>query len=161
MMGTLFSNQLKALLVTENITEPGVVVWQNNSFTVQHFSYMCCRHRDDSGTPYGSTIPAYLDFTVRIAAGSSAKVFYERMRQNESFPFSFLFNASFNDMRKLSEYEDAMVATGYLIDMEETFDKSPVEDGSQEQMLVRGRLLLSNIAYLGREKVLKLTITND
>lgn len=160
MAGTI-SNQLKALLVTENIAEQGINVWQQNSFTVQHFSYECQRRRNDSGVPYGPTLPAYLDFTVRVSSDNNGKVFFERMRINETFPYSFLFNASFNDMRRLSECEDAMVATGYIVDLEELFESAPASDGSAEQMLIRARLLISNLAYLGRERTLDLTITND
>lgn len=159
-MPSIFSNQLKALLITENIAEQGVSVWQGNCHTVQHFSYECRRRQNDSGTPYGPTIPAYLDFTIRQADGESGKVFFDRMLSHESFPYSFLFNASFNDMRRLSDCEDAMVVTGYVINLEETYDKTQ-ESGSEEQLLLKGRILICNIAYLGREKVLKLTITND
>ena len=159
-MPSVFSNQIKALLITENISEQGVNVWQNNCYTVQHFAYECRRKRNASGTPYGPTTPSYLDFSVRIASPDSGKVFFERMHASKSFPYSFLFNASFNDMRKLTECEDAMVATGYVINLEEAYDK-PLEDGAQGQMLLRGRLLLCNIAYLGRDRVLKLMITTD
>ena len=161
MMSATLSNQLKALLVTEDITEQGVNVWQNNSFTVQHFSYECQRKRNDAGLPFGATLPAYLDFTVRIASGESGKVFVERMKLNGTFPYSFLFNASFNGLRQLSEYQDAMVARGYVVDLEESYDKAPGADGSTEQMLLHARLLLSKLSYLGRERVLDLTITND
>ncbi len=160
-MSTVFSNQLKALLVTADMTEQGVNIWQTNCFTVQHFSYFCNRARNLDGKPYGPTVPAYLDFTVRISAGDSCRIFYERLLVRTAFPFSFLFNASFNEMRKLSACDDALVARGYLIDVQETFETLKTEDGSQEQMLLHGRLLLSNISYPGREKVLKLIITND
>ena len=160
MAGTI-SNQLKALLVTDNIAERGINVWQQNSFTVQHFSYECRRRRNDSGTPYGQTLPAFLDFTVKVASEDNGKVFFDRMLTNETFPYSFLFNASFNSMRRLSECEDAMVVSGYIVDLEETFESAPAADGSAEQMLIHARVLISNIAYLGREKVLELTITKD
>lgn len=160
-MPGLISNQLKAMLVVEDITEQGIQVRQGNCFTVQHFSYECRRRRNDAGTPYGPTLPAYLDFTVKVAYGDSGKVFFDRMQRTETFPYSFLFNASFNGMRRLSECEDAMVATGYIVDLEEFYESAPTSDGSAEQMLIRARLLISNLAYLGRERTLDLTITND
>ena len=159
-MPSVFSNQIKALLITEDISEQGVSVWQSNCYTVQQFAYECCRKRNASGTPYGPTTPSYLDFSVRIASLDCGKVFFERMNASRSFPYSFLFNASFNDVHRLSEYEDAMVATGYIINLEEAYDR-PFEDGAQGQMLLKGRLLLCNIAYLGRDNVLKLMITTD
>ena len=147
--------------MVEDISEQGVNVMQSNCFTVQHFSYACSRRRNDAGAPYGPTLPAYLDFTVKVASGDSGKIFFERMYQKGTFPYSFLFNADFNDMRRLATCEDAMIVTGYIIDVEECYDKDFRQDGSSEQMLIRARLLLSNIAYLGNERVLKLTITND
>ena len=160
-MPRVLSNQLKALLVMNDITEEGVSVWQNNCFTVQHFSYNCNRQRNDLGIPYGPTLPSYLDFTVRIADNDSAKLFFERMGISSTFPYSFLFNANFSGQRRLSDCEDAMVAQGYLIELDEAYDNSADSDGAREQMLIRGRLLLSHIRYVGRENILKLIITHD
>lgn len=160
-MPALFSNQLKALLVLDNITEEGVSVWQNNCFTVQHFSYACERERNQAGIPYGLTQTSYLNFTVKIATGDSGKLFFERLGTLETYPYSFLFNASFGDKRRMTECEDAMVATGYLVEVEEAFDEPKRKGGSQEQMLIKAKLLLSNLAYIGQENMLQLTITND
>lgn len=160
MAGTIL-NQVKMLLVLEAITEQGIDVRQNNSFTVQHFSYTCCRRRNDSGIPYGPTLPAYLDFTVKVVSGNNGKVFFERMQTNETFPYSFLFNASFTTAHQLSEYDDAMVASGYVVDVEEEFESAPGPDGTTEQMLIHVKLLISNLAYLGQDRTLDLTITKD
>ena len=160
-MPAIFSNELKAILVLEDITEEGVSVPQSNCFTVQHFHYRVERPRDADGVPFGTDQPAYLEFTVRISADDSGKTFFERMVSPENHPYSFLFNATFNAARRLSQYEDALVATGYMIETEEAYDKEPLRQGSQEQMLIRARLLLSNLVYLGQENDLKLTITND
>ena len=54
-----------------------------------------------------------------------------------------------------------MVATGYLTEVEERYAASSKEDGSDEQMLIQARLLVSKLSFLGREKILNLTITND
>lgn len=160
-MPGLVQKHLKAMLVAENIAEKGVNVMQSNCFTVQHFSYVCRRSRNDSGLPYGPTNTSYMDFTVRVASEDSGKMFFEHMKANETFSYSFLFNASFNGLRRLSECQDALVASGYIIDLEEMYDKTPLESGMAEQMLIKVRLLLSNIAYLGKERVLDLKITND
>ena len=151
-MPVLLSNELKALLVLEDITEGGVSVWQNNCFTVQHFSYACERKRNAAGIPFGPTQPSYLYFTVRISSDESAKEFLERLASRDPYPYSFLFNASFSDKRRLAQCEDALVARAYLTDVEESFE---------EQMLIKGKLLLCNLSYLGQNDSLKLTITND
>lgn len=160
-MPALFSNQLKALLVLDDITEDGVSVWQNNCFTVQHFSYACERERNQAGIPFGPTQTSYLNFTVKIATGESGKLFFERLGAIETYPFSFIFNASFGDNKRMTECEDAMVATGYLVEVEEAFDEPKRKNGSQEQMLIKGTLLISNLEYLGQEKPLQLMVTND
>lgn len=160
-MPAVFSNELKALLVTEDITEAGVSVRAGNCFTVQHFSYECHRRRNGAGFPYGPTVPSFLVFTVKVASDDSGKVFYERMQENGTFSYSFLFNASFNEMRSLSEYQDALVATGYIVDLEELYESAPLGDGTSEQMLIRAKLLISNLAYVGRDNTLYLTITKD
>ena len=151
-MPVVLSNELKALLVMEDVAEEGVTIWQNNSFTVQHFSYACERKRNPAGEPYGPTQPSYLYFTVRINSDSSAKEFFERMGSREPFSYSFLFNASFNEMRRMAQCEDALIARAYLVDVEESFE---------EQMLIKGKLLLCSLSYLGQDETLKLTITND
>lgn len=160
-MSRLLSNELKAVLVVEDIMEQGISVWQGNCFTVQHFSYSCSRRRNNAGAPYGTTLPSYLDFTVKVASDNNGKVFVDRMRLDETFPYSFLFNARFNEKSRLSEFEDAMVATGYVVDVEECYDTEQNAEQSAEQMLIRVRLLLSNIAYLGEERTLRLMITKD
>lgn len=160
-MPAMISNELKAMLVTEDITESGVNVRQENCFTVQHFSYECSRRRNSAGEPYGPTVPSFLTFTVKVASDNNGKVFFDRIIGSETFRYSFLFNASFNDMRALSGFQDAMVATGYIVDLEEIYESVPAGDGSSEQMLIRAKLLLCNLAYVGRESILNLIITND
>ena len=157
----VFSNELKAMLVMEDISEQGASVLQGNCFTVQHFSYECRRGRDGNGMPYGATLTSYLDFTVKVLSANSGKLFFKRMSLDGTFPYSFLFNAVFNAGGRLSDSEDALVATGYLVDVEEFYGKVSSDDGADEQMLIHARLLLSNLAYLGRDKMLKLKITND
>lgn len=145
----------------DDISEQDVNVSQNNGYTVQHFSYELSRDRDSKGVPFGETSPSFLDFTVRIATKDSAKVFFERMSITETFPYSFLFNASFNGVRRLSDCEDAMVATGYVIDVEEIYEDAAPGNQDARQMLVHVKLLVSNLVYLGQDKVLKVTVTND
>ena len=160
-MPVVFSNQLKAVLALDNILEEGVSIWQNNCFTVQQFQYCCQRQRDDAGVPYGSTQTSFLTFTLRVAKGDSAKGLLERLGSWETAPFSFLFNASFGSNKRLADYEDALVATGYLVDVEEAYDNTRQAGQEQEQMLISGKLLLTNLAYLGLHNTLKLIIVND
>lgn len=160
-MAGVLSKELKAMLVMEDIMEQGVSVWQGNCFTVQHFSYELHRGRDGHGLPFGATLPSFMEFSVKVSSDSSGKLFFKRMHQDQTFPFSFIFNAVFNAQGRLTDCDDSMVASGYLIDVEEIYGEESHSDGTDEQMLIKARLLLSNIAYAGRDKTLNLIITND
>lgn len=160
---------LNALILSKDISE-GIVVGRDDGITVQDFSYKCSRRRTDAGIPYGPTVPSYLDFTIRVAAAESEKVFFERSGLNKSFRYTFLFNAKFNGKNnKLSGYDEAMIVSGYIVEMEEFFDQPVMSfdtEGkpivfSDEQQLLRCRLLLCGIEYLGDERSSKLTITED
>lgn len=154
----------KALILTKDITENKIVVKQADGLTLQHFSYQCGRKRTASGVPYGPTVPSYLDFTIRVSAKGQGKVYFERAGLNMPFRYTFLFNATFDSKKKniLSDYDDAMIVTGYIVEMEEFFDP-PKGESSDEQSLLRCRLLLCSISYLGTTgtKPVQLTITED
>lgn len=152
---------LKAMLCVEDITETGVNLTPSNSFTVQEFHYDYGRRRDAMGRPYGPTESAYMDFTVKVSSDESAKVFFERMKENDPYAYSILFDVYFKNMSQLSNYEDAMVARGYLVEVEEMFDKTPQADLMVGQMLIHAKLLLTNITYVGVESNLKLQIVTD
>lgn len=152
---------LKAMLCVEDITETGVNLTPSNSFTVQEFHYDYGRRRDAMGRPYGPTESAYMDFTVRVSSDASAKVFFERMKENDPYAYSILFDVYFKNMSQMSNYEDAMVARGYLVEVEEMFDKTPQANLMVGQMLIHAKLLLTNITYVGVESNLKLQIVTD
>ena len=152
-MPTVFSNQLKAMLVTEDVlNQKDISVSQSNAYTVQHFSYECKRDRTSAGEPYGPTLQSFLDFTIRVSSEESAKLFFERLYINQPFPYSFLFNATFNGIKMLSQCQDALVARGYIVSAKEVYDS---------QMLLQVRILLSKISYLGTENNLELQINQD
>lgn len=160
-MHLVVSKQLKALILTKDISEQGIVVRQPDCLTLQHFNYQCSRRRTDDGIPYGPTVPSYIDFTVRVTDKAQGKAFFERVGLNKSFRYSFLFNASFASKKKLSDYEDAMVITGYLVEMEEFYDQPRNPEEYSEQLLLHCRLLLCSIDYQGSKDSLTLTITED
>ena len=141
------------MLVTEDVlNQKDISVSQSNAYTVQHFSYECRRDRTSAGEPYGPTLQSFLDFTIRVSSEESAKLFFERLYINQPFPYSFLFNATFNGIKMLSQCQDALVARGYIVSAKEVYDS---------QMLLQVRILLSKISYLGTENNLELQINQD
>lgn len=152
-------NFLKAILFTEDFCEVGGSVLQSICYTVQEYKYCCRRNRDELGNSYGPIRSGYLEFTVRVDAERGSKRFYQRMAEQENAPFSFIFNASFTPSGRLKDYDDGMVTYGYVIDIEE-FCCDDAEDQTR-QMLLRVKLLLSNIVYVGHDAPRNLYITHD
>ena len=153
-----YSNYLKVILFPENICEMSTGILRNQCFTVQHFSYESKRRRNEDGrTAYHAEDATVLDFTIRINAPESDKLFLTHIKESAPHDYSFLFNATFKSTDRIESYEDAMVASGYIIDIEEEFNS--VKIGEQtEQMLMHVKLLLSNITFVGKQKNLVLSI---
>ncbi|MBO4341067.1 MAG: hypothetical protein J5835_06535 [Bacteroidales bacterium] len=154
------SNSLKAILVEKNI-QGQTTINESECLTVQHFSYTCRRRRNDAGLPYGSTLPSYLDFTIKVTSNNNGKGLLNHMSKNEPFQYSFIFNATFTD-NVLSKYEDLLLATGYIVDVEETYENFVLTDKTVNQTLIHARLLLCNITYVGNGDIASyLNVTND
>lgn len=144
-----------ALLVMDDVITRDVNITEANSFTVLHFGYGCEKRRSSAGNPFGPDMPAYLNFTIKVASDATAKSLLERMQQAETFPYSFIFSTS-------SGQQAVTVANAYIVELEELYDNAPKADGEEEQMLIHAKLLLSNIVFAGTDgKEVKLTITND
>lgn len=153
-MATL-SNNIKAILIPEDFTEMAKVS-QDKCLTLQHFDYKCQRCRNEEGIPYGSTVSVILNCTIRTV--EDLHVYYDCLKKNAPQAFSFIFNATFDNYRHLWDYEDAMIATGYVVDIEEDFNSATNEAGDTEQILCNIKILLSNITYVGKSSNKTLSI---
>lgn|GEM_PF-659635 len=166
--------ELKAILLLQDVLIGGGDIPIKSALTVQHFAYKCERHRASRGNPYGPTTQSFLDFSVKVATKNTAKALLERMNDPETFAYSFLFNTTFGTDGKLSDYQGVLVAHGYLVDLEESFESTNRKAGEaaatdNEQMLIKARILLSKIVYgyyegsgtSTKAKRLNLIITND
>ena len=153
-----YSNYLKVILFPENICEMSVGILRNQCFTVQRFNYESKRRRGEEGrTAYHAEDVTVLEFTIRINSPENGKLFLSHMKELEPHDYSFLFNATFKSTDRIDNYEDALVATGYIIDIEEVFNSAKSE-GQTEQMLMHVKLLLNNITFVGKQKNLMLSI---
>ena len=158
-MARLYSNELKALVVPENILTMKSVL-QERFMTVEKLHYCCLRKRNNRGEVYGPTEPVELIFSIRLNNPADAKPYYERLTSNESFIFSFVFNAVFAENTSLKDYDDGMICDGYVVNIEEHYSNTretglPDEQYSMpqdEQMMLTVKVLLVNTTYLGREK---------
>lgn len=149
---------LKAILFNNNLLEIGSAL-QSQCYTIQDYHYHCYYERDKHGEPYGGVLSGYLDFSIVLSDLTACKYYYQCLDQHESSPFSFIFNATFNEKGRLANYENGMIIYGYVVDIEESCNHHD-EEGN-EQMLLHVKMLVSNISFLGTESILSLEITKD
>lgn len=151
-MATLYSNELKALLVPEDFLENPMSVLKEQCLTVQHFDYQCEHKRNASGEVYGSTEPVVLKFSIRVNSPRQARVFYNNLLSNSDHSYSFLFNATSNTNQRLSNCEDGMVVNGYVVSVEENYSAGKNVTGEDEQILLDVTIMVRRVTYLGREE---------
>ena len=150
-MATLYSNELKAVVVMENFLDNPMNILKENCMTVQHFNYECVHKRNDAGEIYGAINPVTLEFVVRINSPRQAKAFYKELVSNEHCHFSFLFNVTYNDNQRLSNYEDGMVVNGYIVHIEEEYTSRTNQAGSSTQIELHVKILSRSVTYLGSD----------
>jgi len=150
-MATLYSNELKAVVVMENFLENPLNVMKENCMTVQHFNYECEHKRNEAGEIYGAINPVMLEFTVRVNSPRQARAFYKELVSNEHSNYSFLFNVTYNENQRLSTYEDGMVVNGYIVHIEENYTTAAQQDGSNTQIELSVKLLSRSVTYLGAD----------
>ena len=155
-MAEYLSNQLKAVLLLEDITE-GIRMRQDAGFTVQHFDYNCFRTRDKSGRPYGPSNASLMQITLKTLSADGYKELYQRLNNVELYPFSVVFNATYDEYRVLENYVDAMVVSGYIVEIEELFDSASCK---KEGMTLSMKILLHSLDYLGKRMDRKLVVNH-
>lgn len=158
-MADNYSNYLKVILFPGDISETDAGISRDNCFTVQHFDYESKRYRSkDNNLNYHAEGPTVLNFTIRINTPETGKELFSQIQEQDSYAYSFLFNTTFSALNTVESYEDAMIARGHIIDIEEVFctDNS---NGQQEQMLMHVKLLLNTITFIGKQDNIVLTTT--
>ena len=143
--------ELKAVLIPENVLDNPIGILKENALTVQYFSYDCTYRRNNSGEIYGAVEPVILQFRIRVNSPHHARQFYRESIQHNHFQISFLFNVTWNENDRLGNYEDGMVVDGYVVHVEEEYHSSKQIDGVDQQMLLDVKLLVRSVTYLGRE----------
>ena len=144
-MADYFSNQLKAVLFLEDITE-GVPMRQAEGYTIQHFDYNYYRTRDHEGNPYGGSNTSLMDITIKTISADGYKELYRRLHSRELYSCTIVFNATYDGFRILESYADAMVVNGYIVEIEEVFDTMTKK---RQGMMLSMKILLHSLDYLG------------
>lgn len=140
------SNYIKATLFFNDFSE--VTVKKEQGFTLQQFNYECSRKRNNMGMPYGPTQTTVLKFLIKSLPDGYLKEVYKRLDENTDSSFSIVFNATFrmdeNGENTLSDYDSALVATGFVIGIDEAY--SGMNTGL---MITNVEFLTKKITYIG------------
>lgn len=103
------------------------------------------------GFPYETVNPTVMSFTVRLVRPEEGVVYHKRLLENDPADYTFLFNASFNEQQRLKSYDNALIVSGFVIDVEDDFSAGG-KDIDNRQMLIRVKLFISSITYKGKMK---------
>lgn len=143
-MATL-SNNTKVVLFNDNMVEIGTVL-RGQCHVVQHYDFTLNRSRNATGEVYGLDAGSTLTLSVRIGSKENLIPFYQRLNSNEMSYFSFIFNARYDAMNIVEDYDSAIVVSGYLVDIIEEYNRHPDDD--TPQMLMHISILIRNVKHL-------------
>ena len=149
---------IRAMLVAEDITMVKNSITKDKCYVVQHYFYESQRERVGARMISGVEDSSYINLVIRIAAAGTGRQFYQQMTENEPFVYSILFNATFNGSDRLLDFDDAMMVKGYIVDIEETISTGNLIHGADTQVLMKLKLLLNTITYIGSERNIELDI---
>ena len=154
---------MKTVIYIGDYTQDFRSVPRDRYLIVQQYSYSCMRSRNDAGFPYGPVLTTIMDFTIRLQLPEDSKVFHQRMHDNNPYSYSFICDPEFilTGKKNLKDFVSAMIVVGHIIDVEETLDAKPNEDGSSNQIEVHIKLLISEITYVGKNQWKKLVLKQD
>lgn len=160
------SNYIKATLFFDDFSE--VKVKKEQGFTLQQFNYECSRKRNNMGMPYGPTQTTVLRFLIKSLPDGYLKEIYKRLDENTDSSFSIVFNATFrmdeNGENTLSDYDSALIITGFVISVDESYgDNRPEtitpspkeEETTADLMMTDVGFLTKSITYIGSENYKK------
>ena len=116
---------------------------QSKGYTVQQFSYNCERNRDAANTVYGQAHHVIVDFTLKVMEEDQV-LFYEKLKENGSDYFSFVFNAVFDNGR-FKYCDNAITVEGFIVDVEE------LAANDSNQALMRVKLLAREFTYVRKD----------
>lgn len=149
MKSRYISNQLKAAIFIGDITKEETEKHKEVSATLMEYAYECSRSRNELGIPYGELHSTNISFILRNVSEKNIKTLMNNMISNQSYDYSFVFNAVFDSNRRLSHYDDAFIAKGFVVDLEELFDNYQSGKEILGQRTIKVKILLSSITYLG------------
>ena len=158
----------RVILYTKDVTKEKKEKWKsihmNEGFVVESFQYESKREHDRTGGTYHIEDATVIDIVVRINKVEIYSKLYGSMSPSNAQPFAILFNARFEmdatDPYYLKSYDDAMVVTGHMVDIELDWERKNVScgDDNQNQLGMRIKLLMNSITFKGSSNDLTLEV---
>lgn len=154
--------QLRSVLYLNNIKDFPAPE-KRECLIVQKLDYTLARNRNEVGTPYGTTLPVLMSLQIRLGEESVSRELYHRLQSRDSFSFSVLHNPEFDGFLRLKGCSSSFVATGFVVDMQQTYEASEDLTGERanQQAMIQVQVLLDHISYQGAECEKTLTLFNN
>lgn len=154
---SVISNNVKVSFAGFDFQERKITT-RRQYVTVQSYNYKFNRNINAYGRAYGNSSGGLVTVSMRVSSGYIFKEFYERLKSNEPGMFSFVFNPFYDDNGALSDYDGAIIVNGYVVSLDERYDRSSAdEDG--EQMCLEMEILIAGVSYVGMNDKLDMVFT--
>lgn len=149
------SNNVKTVLFAENFLEQQIVR-RDKCMTVQTYNYELHRVQDARSRAYGHSQGSLLSVSLRVGTRDNLSVFHERLKLNYPTAFTFFFDATYDKSDYLASYADALVVEGYVVDVQERYNKE-TSDPNPEQFFLEFKVLLTKTTFIGQSSNLEST----
>lgn len=141
------TNHRKTVLLIGNILDDNVRFGQEDCVVVQKFEYVFERTCNTNGIPTGTTINPVVEFSFKFMDDAKPKSLFKYLNSMELIEITFLFNVSYNDNRKISDYDNAIVMKGYVVEVEQDYHYSGT-NGEESQRIMKVKLLAADVTYV-------------
>ena len=152
------SNQTKVILFPDNYLEQAYIT-KEKCMAVQHYDYTFQRNRNAYGEPYGRISGGSLTLSIRVGSRDSLRLFYQQLKQHYSATYSLLFDATYDAQGYLAERSGALLVEGYIVDIQEHFDRDQADDEGEQMSLVC-EILLTGVTCEGIQHPLREVFSN-
>lgn len=151
------SKYIKSMLYLGNITD-GERAEQSRCFTLQHFDYNLDRMLGERRELLNATREAMMNLSIKVQPDNLTMDLYRVFGQDEQSTFTIIFNGEFDDMGCLVSLENAMVVTGYILHIEESFSRAAINHIArpQERATIDVKVVMLKMHYAGNGSVVEI-----
>jgi len=153
----IVSNNVKVSFIGFNFQDRQKT-FRRRCLTVQDFRYEFSRNINAYGKAYGASSGGIVSLTLRTGTQYNFRDCYESLKTNEAKTVSLVYNAVFDDFGELFDYDGAMIISGYVVSLEEDYNRTN-SDVEGEQMCLKMDILIARVSYIGVNSQLDMSFT--